>query len=150
MELVDMGGSSRVEHVPVATNVHFFVLKSYDLNMNMSVRTFIWALACRVPSPNLLTLYYTLSIKYLQHHCSALVIMWQTEYQAMPPADQRTPFLSAAGHLRAPRGPYISSSGPWEDNNDRQSLMKMVIRGQDENSSTRSQFLEAALRKASP
>ena len=37
MELVDMGGSSRVEHVPVAKNVHFFVLKSYDLNMNMSV-----------------------------------------------------------------------------------------------------------------
>ena len=41
MELVDMGGSSRVEHVPVAKNVHFFVLKSYDLNMNMLVRTFI-------------------------------------------------------------------------------------------------------------
>ena len=36
-----MGGSSRVEHVLAAKNVHFFVLKSYNLNMNMSVRTFI-------------------------------------------------------------------------------------------------------------
>ena len=41
MELVDLGGSSRVEHVCVAKNVHFLALKRYDLNMNMSVRTFI-------------------------------------------------------------------------------------------------------------
>ena len=41
MEPVDMGGSTRAEHVSVAKNVEFHAMKSYDFNMTMSVRTFI-------------------------------------------------------------------------------------------------------------
>ena len=35
MELVDLGGSTRVEHVFVATNIHFYVSKNYDVNIGI-------------------------------------------------------------------------------------------------------------------
>ena len=35
MELVDLECSTRVEHVFVATNIHFYVSKNYDVNIGI-------------------------------------------------------------------------------------------------------------------